>query len=86
MWLHVTECRDSFGSPMRRSTLPSQYLQQMRDWHSLYEIGATTKEYEEQKPITILEDLKKLIWNVNAMNKIFMRIYKVCFMVSLDLI
>ena len=47
-------------SPVRRSNLRSQYMQQLKEWHSLYEIGAISQhEFEEQKQ-TILEDLNKL--------------------------
>jgi len=47
-------------SPMRRSNLRSQYMQQLKEWHSLYETGAISQhEFEEQKQI-ILEDLSKL--------------------------
>jgi len=45
---------------MRRSNLRSQYMQQLKEWHSLYETGAISqREFEEQKQI-ILEDLSKL--------------------------
>jgi len=45
---------------MRRSNLRSQYMQQLKEWHSLYETGAISQhEFEEQKQI-ILEDLSKL--------------------------
>lgn len=47
-------------SPGKIATLRSNYLQQMRDLHLLYESGALTdKEFCEQK-IPILEQLKKM--------------------------
>ena len=47
-------------SPGKIANLRSNYLQQMRDLHLLYESGALTdKEFCEQK-IPILEQLKKM--------------------------
>ena len=47
-------------SPGKIANLRSNYLQQMRDLHSLFENGAITEcEFQEQK-LPILEHLKKL--------------------------
>ena len=47
-------------SPGKIANLRSNYLQQIRDLHSLYENGAITEiEFQEQK-LPILEHLKKL--------------------------
>ena len=47
-------------SPAKLASLRSNYLQQMRDLHSLYETGAITEpEFFEQKA-PILEQLKTL--------------------------
>ena len=47
-------------SPGKIAILRSNYLQQIRDLHSLFENGAITEcEFQEQK-LTILEHLKKL--------------------------
>ena len=52
-------CSTGF-SPGKIANLRSNYLQQMRDLHSLFESGAITEnEFQEQK-IPILEQLKKL--------------------------
>ena len=47
-------------SPGKIANLRSNYLQQMRDLHSLFENGAITEcEFQEQK-MPMLEQLKKL--------------------------
>ena len=47
-------------SPGKIANLRSNYLQQIRDLHSLFENGAITEcEFQEQK-LPILEHLKKL--------------------------
>ena len=47
-------------SPGKTANLRSNYLQQKRDLHSMYENAAITKrEFQEQK-LPILEHLKKL--------------------------
>ena len=48
-------------SPAKLANLRSNYLQQMRDLHSLFECGAISEsEFREQKA-PILEQLKKLV-------------------------
>ena len=48
-------------SPAKLASLRSNYLQQMRDVHSLFECGAISEsEFREQKA-PILEQLKKLV-------------------------
>ena len=48
-------------SPAKLANLRSNYLQQMRDLHSLFECGAISEsEFKEQKA-PILEQLKKLV-------------------------
>jgi len=48
-------------SPIRKSKLRSQYMQQLKEWHSLHDTGAISQhEFEEQNQL-ILEDLSKLL-------------------------
>ena len=55
--MQTTECGIS---PAKRSSLRSQYMVQLKDWHSLFDAGAITHdEYEGQKT-KILHDLNTL--------------------------
>ena len=58
--VQITECTSSEISPAKRSNLRSQYMVQLKDWHSLFDAGAITHdEYEGQKS-KILHDLNHL--------------------------
>ena len=50
-------------SPAKRSSLRSQYMTQMKEWYSLLDCGAITKEEYEVQKRKILEDL-----NINFIN------------------
>ena len=47
-------------SPAKRSSLRSQYMTQMKEWYSLLDCGAITKEEYEAQKNKILEDLNIL--------------------------
>ena len=46
-------------SPGKVANLRSNYLQQMRDLHSLFESGAITESELQEQKVPILEQLKK---------------------------
>ena len=47
-------------SPAKRSSLRSQYMMQMKEWYSLLDCGAITREEYEAQKNKILEDLNIL--------------------------
>ena len=56
----ATSTTETGISPAKMANLRSNYLQQIRDFHRLYESGAISEaEFREQK-VPILEQLKKL--------------------------
>ena len=56
----VTQATGKAASPQSRLSVRSEYIDQLQKWHSLFSVGAVSKEQYEELQTTILSDIQNL--------------------------